>query len=470
VELFGRASWLMFAAGAVPTGIAGWWIGAHAGRASPWMLVLIAMAAGVTSAGAALLAWRWFAGPLAELERGLDRWGHGDLSTPLDRTRMAGWRSLSRQFDRAQEDLRRSLEDAQADLARERARLRTLIERIPDAMIITNLRGDLVYFNAPAMPILGATATDAIPGGRALFAPVDPGRWRMRVQELLTAHSAGGGVEGVAADGSPASYRTMVTMFNDAGAGDFGVLIMLRDVTSERRLEKIKEEFFQAAAHDLRAPLFAIQGYLRLLRKSLVPDPRQAGWLEHIDLACEKLTLFVKDALDAARIENGRLHLSPTPVDPAALIRRVLRLFQPLADERGVALGFEIAPDAPAAVEADERLLERLLHNLTANALKFTPRGGRVTVQAAAHGGQLELAVQDDGPGIPEAQRAAVFEKFRQLDSPGLKSGFGLGLSICAKIVKLHRGVIWVEPAPGRGARFVARLPLTQRAKDREET
>jgi signal transduction histidine kinase len=286
------------------------------------------------------------------------------------------------------------------------------------------------------------------------------------IQGILKKHSSGQVFEIRGSDDAVSTYRTTVTMFNDAATGDFGVLIMLRDVTAESRLEALKEEFFQSAAHDLRAPLFAIQGYLRLLRKSMTPDERQTLYLESIDVSCEKLTLFVKDALDSARIENGHLRLAPSQVDARALARRTVTLFKPLADERGIALETRITADAPASFEADERLIERLLHNLVANALKFTPRGGRVTVQAASRGDHLELAVEDDGPGIPEGQRAAIFERFRQLDFAGPKSGFGLGLSICAKIVKLHRGVIWVEPGPVSGSRFVARLPLTQRAKE----
>jgi PAS domain S-box-containing protein len=456
----------MFAAGALPTGLAGWWIGSRVGASSPWALGLIAFASAVFSAGAALLAWRWFVAPLQELERGLERWTRGDLSIPLDESRMAGWRRLARQFSRAQADLERSLADAKADLAHERARLQTLVEKLPDALIMTNMRGEVIDFNAPAMPLLGVAQSDVRAGGRALFSPLQPEKWRMAVQAILKKHSSGQAVEVRGADDAVSTYRTVVTMFNDAATGDFGVLLMLRDVTAERRLDALKEEFFQSAAHDLRAPLFAIQGYLRLLRKSLTPDERQASWLDSIDQSCDKLTLFVKDALDSARIENGHLRLAPGQVDARALARRAVSLFKPLADERGIALETRIASDAPSAFEADERLIERLLHNLVANALKFTPRGGHVTVQAASRGDHLEFAVEDDGPGIPENQRAAIFERFRQLDSAGPKSGFGLGLSICAKIVKLHRGVIWVEPGPVSGSRFVARLPLSQRAKE----
>jgi signal transduction histidine kinase len=148
------------------------------------------------------------------------------------------------------------------------------------------------------------------------------------------------------------------------------------------------------------------------------------------------------------------------------MVRRAARLFQPLADERRITLDVRL-PDESPALEGDERLLERLLHNLISNAVTFTPSGGHVVIEAAAAGpGQLDLAVSDTGPGIPESQRTAVFEKFRQLESGESRAGFGLGLNICAKIVKLHGGSIWVQPAPAGGAQFVVRLPLSRRTKE----
>jgi signal transduction histidine kinase len=322
--------------------------------------------------------------------------------------------------------------------------------------------------NSAAMPLLGMREADAAPAGRGLLRPVDQGPWRMRVQEFLTAHSASGRWE--EPEGA-ASYRTAVSMFRGAESGDFGVLLILRDQTAERRLDAVKEEFFQAAAHDLRAPLFALQGYLRLLRRSMEPDARQAAWFDAIDQSCERLTGLVKDALDSARIESGRLVPAEGRVDPRALLRRAARLFQPLSDEKAIAVEIRVAPSAPEAFEGDERLLERLIHNLLANALKFTPRGGFVTLEAAAAGpDRVELVVSDTGPGIPEDLRAAVFEKFRQLDQGGQpKTGFGLGLSICAKIVKLHGGEIWVQPGKAGGSQFVVRLPLNRRKEAASE-
>jgi signal transduction histidine kinase len=306
-----------------------------------------------------------------------------------------------------------------------------------------------------------------VAGGKGLLQPRDPSIWRMRVQDVLKAHTTGVMMEFAAvAGGPPSSYRTTVAMFTDPVTGDFGVLMLLRDQTSEKRIDEMKEEFFQAAAHDLRAPLFAVQGYLRLLRKSIEPDERQRNWLEAIDQSCERLTALVKDALDAARIDSGQLKLLPVAVQADQVLRRSARLFQPMADEKNVTLETRLADGVPS-FEADERLVERLVHNLVANAIKFTPRGGYVLVEAGAAGpDRIEFVVSDTGPGIPEAQRAAVFEKFRQFGSNVPKSGFGLGLAICAKIAKLHNGEIWVQSVKSGGAQFVVRFPIVQIAKE----
>ncbi|MBI3289534.1 MAG: PAS domain-containing sensor histidine kinase [Elusimicrobia bacterium] len=467
MDLFGRASWVMFAAGAVPTGLAGWWLGTHAGRQLSWTAAFLVLAALAASLAAAYFAWRWFAAPLRELERGLERWTRGDLSTPLDEGRLAGWKRLGRQFAKAQEDIRHALNEANVGLAQERSRLETLVERIPDALVITNLRGEVQFLNAMALQLFGAKREDALPG-KGLLQPRDPTQWRLRVQDVLKAHTSGGILELPGPSGAPpSSFGTTVTMFTDPVTGDFGVLMLLRDQTAERRLDAMKEEFFQAAAHDLRAPLFAIQGYLHLLKKSIDPDGRQKSWLEAIDQSCERLTTLIRDALDSARMDSGHLKLMPAPIEPRALMRRAAHLFQPMADERRVTLETRLAEGAPETFIADERLVERLVHNLVANAIKFTPQDGRVTIEAAAAGqDRLELVVTDTGPGVPEAQRAAIFEKFRQLDTGNIKTGFGLGLAICAKIVKLHKGEIWVQSAATGGAQFVVRLPLVQVVKE----
>ena len=119
-----------------------------------------------------------------------------------------------------------------------------------------------------------------------------------------------------------------------------------------------------------------------------------------------------------------------------------------------------MAPTTAGDLTCDVRLVERVLMNLVGNAMKFTPSGGRITLTADAKGAEIEFAVKDTGPGIPADKLDAVFEKFKQLDRDAAKrAGYGLGLSICRKIVELHGGRIWVESKVGEGSRFAFTLP-----------
>lgn len=350
----------------------------------------------------------------------------------------------------------RAVEEGKLDLLRERIKIETIFAHLPDGLVITNLRGQVLFVNPPAMRIFGLASSELKALGRGLLEPLDSDKLRMPVQEILKNHTHSEVVE------LPAGvFRTTVTMFSAPGdGGDFGVLLMLRDVTGERRLSALKEEFFQAVAHDLRAPLFAMQGYLRLLEKAVKPEGNLKGYFDAITQSCEKLTLLIQDTLDSARLETGQLTLTAASVEPAALLQRMLRLFTPIAEEKGIKLELQSGVGAPKAIEADERLLERVFTNLIANALKFTPRGGRIALEMAAAGAdQVEFAVSDTGPGIPADQRTRVFEKFTQGEDGRSKGGFGLGLNICHKIVALHRGTIWVESEPGLGSQFVFRIP-----------
>lgn len=335
---------------------------------------------------------------------------------------------------------------APKDAALERARLEALVENIPDGLVVTDLRGDVLCMNSAARRVLGEADV------------------RMRIQEVLKARTQGEVVELrlPGPDGTTAFFRTHVSLFQTPGGEELGVMVLLRDMTAQRGLDALKEEFFQSVAHDLRAPLFAMQGYLRLLQKSFAPDEKQKGYFDAIAQSCDKLMLFIQDTLDAARLDAGRMKLTPAPVEPAALVERVAKLFKPVAEEKGLSLKTALSDDAPDAVDVDERLVERVLHNLISNALKVTPRGGAITVRVGRAGpDRAEFSVSDTGPGIPASERQRIFDKFRQLDG-AQRSGFGLGLNICAKIVRLHGGEIWVDSEPGRGSDFVFRLPIKQ--------
>ena len=367
---------------------------------------------------------------------------------------------------------RRRADKAEGALIQERVRLEALARSLPDAIVMTSLRGEVVALNEPALAVLGIRPEETLRDDQGLHRLTEPDRLRLAVQAILEKHTRAEAVEleVVGPEGSRLrSYRTTVSLLDPPGS-EVGVLLMLRDVTAERELPRMKEEFFQAVAHDLRAPIFAIQGYLRLLEKSTVPDAKAKGFFEAIYQSCEKLTLFVQDILDSTRLEAGQLKLAPGPVDLRVMLERIRRVYAAVSEEKGLRVELRAAPDLPASVQGDERLLERVFHNLVSNALKFTPRGGLIALDASRIGSDLiEVSVRDTGPGIPKEKRHMVFERFSRLGAERQRTGFGLGLSICRRIVELHGGRIWVESEAGKGSQFIFRLPLTGPADRRTE-
>ncbi|HEX7341422.1 MAG TPA: ATP-binding protein, partial [Rhodanobacteraceae bacterium] len=173
----------------------------------------------------------------------------------------------------------------------------------------------------------------------------------------------------------------------------------------------------------------------------------------------------VNDALDLARIEAGRLELASAPLDPRAVLNDVRQLLQGQALAKGLSLTAETDPAVPAWVLGDVLRLKQILLNLAGNAIKFT-RHGSVRLRAAWIDGELVLHVIDTGPGISNADRERLFQRFEQADSPERDSGSGLGLAICRELVALMHGHITLTSAVGEGSHFEVHLPLPEAAAD----
>ena len=340
-----------------------------------------------------------------------------------------------------------------------RQRLESVLANIPDSVVLCNMSGEVWHLNAAAVATLGLRGDDPIASANAPD-------FRAKIQRILKSRTTAETIELPGRQGggrATTAFRVNVSLLRAPGEEDSGIMILLRDTTSEHSLDALKDDFFKAVADDLRAPLSAMQGYLNLLDKSLPPDRHQKGYLDAIMQSCGTLALLVQDRLDSARIESGEMKLAAIPVDPAGLVRRAVELFKPSADEKGVALSLQVGASLPPLVDLDDRLMERVLRHLLSNALRATPRCGAVTMSLASAGPrEIDFAVCDEGPGLSAEQRVHVFEKFRPSGPPGPRPDFGLGLSLCRKIVVMHGGSIWVDSRPGKGSEFIVRIPIKQ--------
>jgi signal transduction histidine kinase len=225
----------------------------------------------------------------------------------------------------------------------------------------------------------------------------------------------------------------------------------------------MKEEFLQSIVHDLRSPLNAIEVFLQISAPSQNLSEREKKYMGYASDAARRIRNLVSDILDMAKLESGTMTLKLEPVTAASIIENMRSLYTLQAQARQVSMDFVLGNPAPE-MRCDRQLIERVVMNLLGNALKFTPSGGRITLTIADAGAnEEEFSVQDTGSGIPKNSLALVFEKFKQLDE-GLaaRSGYGLGLTICKRVVELHGGRIWVESEEGKGSRFVFRIPKAQ--------
>ncbi|MGI9148289.1 MAG: ATP-binding protein [Chloroflexota bacterium] len=321
--------------------------------------------------------------------------------------------------------------------ARDRAEhLQAVVASLSEGVIVANAERRVVLVNPAARELLSLPA-------RGEEQALD-----VLTEELLPANER--------------VIRSYSAPVRDEAGQILGSVTVLRDATRDQELDRLKSEFLTVVSHELQTPLTAIKGALELV---LDDDTGQLSrvqrrFLETIERNSARLVGLVGDLLDLSRLEAGRVELEPQPLDTYSLVRGALAAVSNLFEARGTRLLMNV-PNSVPPILGDRRRVEQILTNLLANAAKYTPAGGVVEVTASSADGHVSLCVADNGPGVPEADRDIVFDKFyrgRHAQQRG-EAGSGLGLAIVKSLVDLHGGSVRVEDGAPRGARFVVELP-----------
>jgi signal transduction histidine kinase len=226
-----------------------------------------------------------------------------------------------------------------------------------------------------------------------------------------------------------------------------------------------KSEFLANMSHELRTPLNAIIGFSEVLAEGMFGDinDKQTEYLNDILESGRHLLALINDILDLSKIEAGRMELEAADFDLPGAIENALILVRERASRRGIRLACTI-DERLGEIRGDERKVKQVLLNLLSNALKFTPEGGRIDVEATMRDDRVEISVTDTGVGIAPEDQDAVFQEFRQVGTAAKKvEGTGLGLALSRKFIELHGGTIWVKSQLGRGSTFTFALPLRHR-------
>lgn len=261
-----------------------------------------------------------------------------------------------------------------------------------------------------------------------------------------------------------------------------GILAMLTDITDRKQIEqereqllereqearqlaeaanRMKDEFLAVVSHDLRSPLNAVIGWVRLLRNGLLDAEKTEQALEIIERNARDQEHLIEDLLDISRIVRGQMRLCLKPIDLVPIVEAAMDTVHPTADAKQIQLESKLAPNI-GLVKGDRDRLRQVLWNLLANAVKFTPENGKVKVTLDATATQAQIQVSDTGIGICPDFLPYVFERFRQNSKISkVRGGLGLGLAITRNLVELHGGKIFVDSlGEGKGATFTVMLPL----------
>lgn len=244
-------------------------------------------------------------------------------------------------------------------------------------------------------------------------------------------------------------FKQLIASFNKMTADlkDYQVLQL------QAQVSEMKEQVFRSVAHDLRAPLLGLQGYLYILQSGKASPQEQKEYLEQMSQAARNLSSLLEDVLDVSRVQAGMMSPKKQSVDVPALLKNVTDTLAPSAKEKKLALSFETSVNH---LPADPKLLQRVVMNLVSNAVKFTETGF-VLVRARQDEKAYYIVVEDSGIGISETEMKGLFQKYHQVrpDRPG----YGLGLFISRQIVQAHGGTLDVTSQPGQGSAFTVRLP-----------
>jgi two-component system, OmpR family, phosphate regulon sensor histidine kinase PhoR len=243
-----------------------------------------------------------------------------------------------------------------------------------------------------------------------------------------------------------------------------GTVMVFHDFTRLKELENVRKEFVANVSHELRTPLTLIKGYIETLLDGAKDDPSVATrFLQKIEKHTARLTFLIEDLLTLSQLEAGQTLMHQQTVPLAPIVDRVIEELQKPAIEKKIVLQNEIDPELEAYVDGDR--IQQVFYNLVDNAIKYGREDGFVSVRAQTNPNELDIAVEDDGRGIPEDAQQRVFERFYRVDRARSRDagGTGLGLAIVKHIVQAHRGKVWVESQLDQGSAFHFTLPaLTQ--------
>ncbi len=356
------------------------------------------------------------------------------------------------------------------------ADLNAIVDNLGDGLLVTDILGRITRFNPALLSMFNIEKTNLIGKKIENIFPVSlsglVSQSAQEMQNIVTTHVA----LSQNREGQALASSIIKEAKGEEGNQCLGAVILIRDVTKEREIDRMKTDFLANVSHELRTPLTSVLGFAALIKEKLEEVIFPALSSENIKVKksvdkisknidiivseAERLTELITDVLDITKMESGRIDWEMKPVAPGPLLDRAIATIEPLCQEKNLEIVREDDRELPLII-GDENRLFQVIINLLSNAIKFTPKG-KIICQALYENEQLIVRIKDTGIGIALQDRETIFDRFKQVGNilTSKPKGTGLGLPICKQIVEHHGGKIWVESSLGRGSIFAFTIPV----------
>jgi two-component system phosphate regulon sensor histidine kinase PhoR len=365
-------------------------------------------------------------------------------------------RRLSLEAQRLREEREQSL----LALATEQSRLRTVINAMSDGVMVVNREGTLVLHNPAALrlaefrgfPSVGCAIGDCL---------ADPSLLE-RIREEMAGPSAERALISQETQAGPLTVLASIAPVRDERGQLLGAVVLLRDVTRQKELDRLKSEFVTLVSHELKAPLSAIQGYLDTILAGYATDPeQQRHWLERSRERAGASLALIQDLLDLSRMETRKVQRKVELLAVADPVAEAVADLKVQADASQITVITDLPASLPRVLGSREELT-RLFTNLVSNGIKYNRQGGHLTISGRGEGAYLRIDVADTGIGIPAEEIPNLFQDFYRIKMPETRkvTGTGLGLAIVKRIAEAHQGRVTVESQYGVGSLFTVYLPI----------
>lgn len=427
--------------------------------------VIIVMASLLAIAVSALLAYFLAAGiarPIERLTHRTQEMATGNLEIADEGSASTGSsdeiQELESNFNHMAQELNRIL----SEISSEKNKLETIFHHMADGLVVYDVDGYVVQCNPAALELMGKGVEterfgEAFPNehfATLLYSP--EGTIAERMLELDDHY-----------------VRAEFAAYGNEDGASEGLIVVLQDVTEQRRAEQMQREFVANVSHELRTPITTVKSYVETILDGNVREEEMlVAFLNVINKESDRMTSLIGELLELSRIDNRQVQLRMEEVDLTDLLTDCIRRYQILAQKKEQTM--EMLPDGPSLlVECDRSRIEQVLRNILMNAVNYSPEGAHITAWSSLNEERQEgiLHIKDTGMGIPYKEQKRIFERFYRIDKARSRSsgGTGLGLAIAKEMMEMHHGRIELDSIPGKGSTFHLIFPLSKKEETDEE-